>query len=70
MAAVLKFVESMSRDMFGVRKRPSKIRASKAAPTAHSAGRRPNQKVGSFTNMSEQERHELAGMLEEELARL
>jgi|AntRauTorckE5430_2_1112549.scaffolds.fasta_scaffold99364_2 hypothetical protein len=70
MAAVLKFIESMSRVVFGERKRPSKIRAPKAAPTAQTAGRRPNQKVGSFTNMSEQERHELADMLEVELARL
>lgn len=70
MAAVLKFVESVSHDMFEVRKRVSKIRASKATPKAQSAGRRPNQKVGSFTNMSEQDRHELADMLEAELARL
>jgi hypothetical protein len=39
----------------------------KASPAAQSAGCRPNQKVGSFTNMSEQERHELAGILEAEL---
>ncbi len=70
MVALLKFVESMSRDMYRVCKHPSKIHALKAAPTARSAGRRPNQKVGSFTNMSEQERHELAEMLETELARL
>jgi hypothetical protein len=31
--------------------------------------RRPNQKVGSFTNMSDQDRHELADMLEAEFAR-
>lgn len=70
MAAVLKFVESVSHDMSKLRKRVSKIRASKAAPKAKSVGRRPNQKVGSFTNMSEQDRHELADMLEVELARL
>ncbi len=70
MAAVLKFIESVSHDMLDVRKRVSKIRASKATPNAQSVGRRPNQKVGSFTNMSEQDRHELADMLEAELARL
>jgi len=70
MAAVLKLVEYVSHDMFEVRKRVSKTRASKAALKAQSVGRRPNQKVGSFTNMSEQDRHELADMLEAELARL
>lgn len=70
MAAVLKLVEPVSHDMFEVRKRVSKVRASKTAPKAHSVERRPNQKVGSFTNMSEQDRHELADMLEAELARL
>lgn len=70
MAAVLKFIESVSHDMLEVHKRVSKIRVSKAAPKAQSVGRRPNQKVGSFTNMSEQDRQELADMLEAELARL
>jgi hypothetical protein len=70
MAAVLTLVESVSHDTLEVRKRVSKVRASKAAPKAQSVGRRPNQKVGSFTNLSEQERHELADMLEAELARL
>jgi hypothetical protein len=70
MAAVLKLVQSVSHDMFEVRKRMPKIRASKPAPKAQSLGRRPNQKVGSFTKMSDQDRHELADMLEAELARL
>lgn len=34
-----------------------------------SSERRPNQKVGSFTNMSEKERHELADVLEAEVER-
>jgi hypothetical protein len=70
MAAVQKFLDSVSHDMFEVRKRASKTHASKSDPKAQSVGRRPNQKVGSFTNMSEQDRHELADMLEAELARL
>tara|TARA_R110000850_G_scaffold69388_1_gene154124 strand:- start:379 stop:591 length:213 start_codon:yes stop_codon:yes gene_type:complete len=70
MAAVLKFVEAVSHDTFQVRKRVSKISAYKASPKAQSVGRRPNQKVGSFTNMSDQDRHELADMFEAELARL
>ncbi len=70
MAAVLKFVESVSHDIFEMGKRLSKLRASKAAPKTQSVGRRPNQKVGSFTNMSEQDRHELADMLQVKLARL
>ena len=71
MAVVLELgKKSMSRDMTGVRNRPSEVRASKDALKDQSAERRPNQWVGSFTNMSEQDRHELADVLEAELARL
>jgi len=70
MAAVMKFVESMSQGMFEVRKRTPKVRVSELARKTQSAGRRPNQKVSSFNTMSERDRIELADMLEAELARL
>ena len=70
MPAVLKFSESKPQRTLKVHKPARKVRAAEAAPQDQSVKRRPNQKVGSFTNMSEQERRELADMLEAELARL
>lgn len=70
MAAVRKIVGSVIGGMFKSNKPSSATRVSKTAQVVKPAKRRANQRIGSFTNMSEQEGHDLADMLEAELARL
>lgn len=71
--ALMKFVQQMPSGAFKTRKNRKDGRVRTVAPKpSHRdvSARRPNQVVGSFTDMSEADRKELADLLEAELAHL